>query len=493
MNKHDEVSSLANIHKRKRKEIQKTGLIYKLGNASDKTISFIAMVAVSFVLFEPLFMFFYTFHGENIDVFLLESTYIVEGWVFPLASVVTLPLYILVLLRIRNENKGLAYNLKKNPLFIIFSITVMLMFVSQFYNMNNGWNASFFDTPDFIRAESFVMQYSYFVVLLFAGSQVRLEKHKKFLLRSQLIISVLVVVCAFIYWKSDAPSFIFSGFEWGFTAFFNNRNYYGYYLAVFTPLSGAMFVYDKNMVWKVMALVSFIANTIGLALNDCTGAWAGAFFAIIFIIITHLIIEKKVNIEALILLPLFIISLYITGHINGTFEANMSVFGSDIIKIATNADGAEAAGSGRIQLWTAAIDVIKGDPLFGIGFEGVYVREYVGAPYMTRPHNEFLQYAMFYGIPMAVMYFAGCIGIFIRALRKKKYLDGATLACLTAAFGYLVSSFFGLTVHSTTMFLFVFMGMGYVRKPEETLGEETVKNGDMGCDNIGLDHIGQNI
>lgn len=480
-------------NKHRRKDIKKSGIFYKIGNISDKSISLLASITVCFVLLEPVFMFFYTFHGNNIDVYLLKSTNIVEGWVFPLTSIMSFVLYFLVLMRIRNENKGILYHLKNNPVFIIFSIAVFLMFSSQIYNMNNGWNASWSDTPDFIRAESFVMQYSYFVVLLFAGSQVRVEKHKKYLLRSQLFVSVLVVICAFIHWKSENPSYIFSDFEWDFIAYFNNKNYYGYYLAVFTPLAGAMFVYEKNIIWKIIALVSFIMNTIALALNDCTGAWVGAFFGILFIIITHLIIERKANIQTLILLPLFIFSLYITGHINGTFEANLSVFGSDIVKIATNAEGVEAAGSGRIQLWTAAIDVIKGDPLFGIGFEGVYVREYVGAPYMTRPHNEFLQYAMFYGIPMAVMYFAGCIGIFIRALRKKKYLDGATLACLTAAFGYLVSSFFGLTVHSTTMFLFVFMGMGYVRKPEETLGEEAVKNGDMGCDNIGLDHIGQNI
>ena len=453
----------------KRKEIKQSGLLYKLGNVSDKTISILACIAVGFVLFEPVFMFFYSFHSRSIDVYMMEAVVVINGWVFPLASVVTLVLYVLVLLRIRNENKGLIYHLKKNPLFCIFSLVVIWMFISQIYNMNNGLDAGFTDTPDWIRNESFDMQYSYFMVLLFAGSQVRLPKHKQFMLRCQLIISMMVVGCGFKIWLSDFLSFIYDNeFEQGFMAFFTNLNYYGYYLSVCVPIAGAMFVHEKNKVWKVIALISFAANTVALSLNTTRGAWLACAMGVLFIIIATLIIEKKVNVWSLLLIPVFAIALYIPAHTQGTFEENFTSIGSDAIKVITNAEGAENAGTDRIKLWLAGLDVVWDNPVFGIGFEGVYVREYVGAPYMTRPHNEFIQHAMFYGLPMAIMYICGCFGIFLRALRKKKSLDGATFSSLAGAFGYLVSSFFGLTVHSTAMFLFVFMGMGYVREPEAT-------------------------
>ncbi len=41
-------------------------------------------------------------------------------------------------------------------------------------------------------------------------------------------------------------------------------------------------------------------------------------------------------------------------------------------------------------------------------------------------------------------------------------MNGATCVSLCGAFGYLVSSFFGLTIFATGYFLFVFLGMGYV-------------------------------
>ena len=97
---------------------------------------------------------------------------------------------------------------------------------------------------------------------------------------------------------------------------------------------------------------------------------------------------------------------------------------------------------------------------------------YEGPPYNIRPHNEFMQYALFHGIPAAILYFVGCLGVFIRALRKKVYLDGASLVCLSAAFGYLVSSFFGLTLYTTAYFLFMFLGMGYVKVPENCEAEK---------------------
>ena len=68
---------------------------------------------------------------------------------------------------------------------------------------------------------------------------------------------------------------------------------------------------------------------------------------------------------------------------------------------------------------------------------------------------------------MMLLYFLGCFGIFLRALKKKKIMDGATLVSLCAAFGYLVSSFFGMTLFSTAAYLFIFLGMGYVREEPE--------------------------
>ena len=81
----------------------------------------------------------------------------------------------------------------------------------------------------------------------------------------------------------------------------------------------------------------------------------------------------------------------------------------------------------------------------------------------SRPHNEYLQYALFYGIPAALLYITGCFSVFLQDLRLEDRLDAMTFACLGAAFSYLVSAFFGNTIYCTAPFLFLFLGMGLVR------------------------------
>ncbi len=459
----NEVETSSDVISRDKTKKKET-IFDRLGKVSDKTISIIATIAMAIMIIEPTVMAGIDMVLRNVDYSVLYSWHIVRTYVFPTVSVLAFVLYILVLLRIRSENTGIVNAIKKNPVFIIFSLAVIYMFVAQ---MINGMESGVADVPDYVRGESFDMQYSYFIFILFSATQVRLEKHKRLLIRIQLIVSVVLVVAAFVLWHTMVESLLFYNWYDRFSSIFSNRNYYGYYLAVSVPLAASAFLHEKNIPWKIIAGLSFVVNTVGLSLNDCLGAWIGAAFAMLFIAVARFIIDKKINLQSIILIVVFIIALYIPGHITGSFEESVASLGSDITSITEDSEDADMAGSGRWRIWKATMEIIFENPWIGIGFEGVLVREYVGPPWSTRPHNEFMQYALFYGIPMVVLYVLGCFGIFIRALRKKMLLDGSTLTCLAAAFGYLVSSFFGLTVYATAMYLFVFLGMGYVRDETE--------------------------
>ena len=139
----------------------------------------------------------------------------------------------------------------------------------------------------------------------------------------------------------------------------------------------------------------------------------------------------------------------------------MSTLGHDVLKIAAGAEDAGHAGSGRWIIWQRSLTLIGEHPLFGLGFEGVHVRGMREYARNTRPHNEFMQYALFYGIPAGIAYLAGTAGIYLRAVRRRQVLSPLSLVCLTGAFGYLASSCFGLTLFSTAPYLFLFLGMGY--------------------------------
>ncbi len=447
---------------KKNSDIKKSGLLYKLGSVSDKTISLLATIAMFILIAAPGIMSIIDMFKKNIDYTLLVYLDMIQIWAFPMVSVIVFFVYILVLLRIRNSRVGLARVVKNNPIFVIFSLAILLIVISQLYNGMEFAAHAFYVTT---IGESFDMEITYFVFILFGATQVRKESHKHFLLRAQAFASVIVIIAAFILWHTQKSNWFSDwdarGANLMFCGIFTNVNYLGYYLSFSVPITAAAFVYEKKMIWKIIEGCSFIFVTIGLSINACRGAIIGAAVAIVFIIIAHLIIEKRVNWQTLILVPAFAVIILLGG-----FNSRVSL-GSEIASLI---EGDEQAGSGRLLLWKESVKIINDNKLLGIGFEGIVEKQLPMLQYNARPHNEFLQYALFHGIPMALMYIVGCVAIFIRALRKRKIMDGATLVSLAGALGYLTSSFFGLTIFATAMYVFVFMGMGYVRDPLDNIG-----------------------
>lgn len=106
------------------------------------------------------------------------------------------------------------------------------------------------------------------------------------------------------------------------------------------------------------------------------------------------------------------------------------------------------------------VNILK-KPLFGFGVDGILnqLNETCG---FERTHNEFLQYASFFGISAGIMYICGVFSVFLKGLKHKNELDCYTTAGLVTAFAYLVSSFFGNSFFYTVLFLFIFLGLGFV-------------------------------
>ena len=427
----------------------------------DEDVCVLATVLAALFIFAPAVMAILAMIHRSIDYTMYFYPNMIKNWIFPRAMDIGIIIYVILILRAKARGERLLEILKRNPLMIIFGLAVYLMIFSQ---INNGMTYAIegYSTPTLV--ETFDFQIGYFVVILFGAAQICKDSHKRFLVRSQILISVLLAIAAFVLWHTQIESDFFADWAPWFSSIFSNINYYGYYLAVSIPIAGAAYIYEKKTSWKIISLGAFALNTVALSIDDSLGAWFGAAFAVVFILITQLIMEKRINWRVLVIIPVFVLCLYIPGHILGSFDATMSTFGQEITIVAEGGDPYENfGGDHRWTVWNETAKIINDNKLFGIGFEGVDYLEYVGPPYNIRPHNEFMQYALFYGIPMAILYFAGCLGIYIRALKMKKSLNMITLICLCGAFGYLVSSFFGLTMFATAPYLFIFLGMGYVR------------------------------
>lgn len=442
-----------------------------ISSLSNETTSLVAAISLGSLIVAPAFMAMLSSFKQSIDYTMMIYLAMIKNLVFPFACSLIFLLYIIMIVRLHKLGAKLQDIFKSNPVFIIFSLMVIWMVGSQFYN---GADYAFSSFAVDALGETFGMELSYIIFVLFGATQIKIEKHKKILLRIEVVASMILVVAAFILWHTQTESNLFIDWDERFSSIFSNRNYYGYYLSISVPVAGASFVYEKGIKWKVISGISFIANTVALSLADTMGAWIGAAIAVLFIVVAHFIIEKKINIHALILIPVFCLCMFIPGHITGIFESNFSSLSSDVVNIMTGDEAAEHAGSGRWALWKDSLNLINENKIYGVGFEGLMFLEGEELPTNVRPHNEFMQYAMFHGIPTALLYFIGCLGIFIRALKKRKIMNGSTLVALSGALGYLVSSFFGLTVFSTAYFLFIFLGMGYVNDSVKDNSEDAV-------------------
>ena len=441
----------------------------EIGLISDSITSFVASVAMGILLIIPALMAIIAMFKQNIDFTMNLYIPMIKHLAFPFACAIVFLIYIIYIIRLWVNKVSIKEVLLENPTFIIFFFVSALIIISQFYN---GIEYAILGTSAVTLGESFGMEIGYFVFILFGATQVKVESHKRNLLRIHCFISCVLVDAAFILWHTQVESTFFSDWTPRFSSIFSNTNYYGYYLVTAIPIAAAEFVYEKKKLWKIFSIAAFISNTVALSFNNSFGSWIGAFIAIIFIVIAYLIIEKKINWQTLILIPIFAICIFIPSYSNGTFGNNFSTLYDDVSKISQGGSEADNAGSGRWVIWKESMEIVYDNSFLGIGFEGVRQRGYSGPPYNIRPHNEFIQYAMFHGIPMVFFYFVGCLAIFIRALRKKDKLNGAIIVSLAGALGYLVGSFFGLTLFATGYFLFIFLGMGYVNDTSDSKADK---------------------
>lgn len=441
----------------------KTSIVDKLGSVSDTKMSFIASVGIGILLAMPAAIAVYGIIVKHIDRIHTKHMLLMQSLIFPLICVIAFILYILNICKIKKENLSLKKILRRNPLIIVFALAALWMIISQIYN---GIGYALGGLMILTIGETFDTELAYFIFILFAATQVTKESHKRNLIRIHIATSILVIITGFILWnyKFEVGDTYYIE-DVGFCSIFWNINHYGYYLAVTVSLTAASFVNEKKVSWKIFSGLAFLANCIALSLADSIGSWIGAFLGVIFVIVAQAVVKKKVNWQSIVLIPAFLVCLYIPGHFAGTFDESWASLGNDIEKVVN--EGSEAkAGNGRWANWKGCMTAIGENPVFGLGFECIYRNGLKGVD-NTRPHNEFIQYALFFGIPMALLYIVGCFGVFVRALKRKKKLSEAALIGLSSAFGYLVSSFFGLTVFSTAYFLFVFLGMGYVQDKDE--------------------------
>lgn len=283
---------------------------------------------------------------------------------------------------------------------------------------------------DSYRSESIFSFVAYFASMYFCGSLVNKEENKKLIiyifLLSNIVINSLELIHLYIkplryfeYSGQDAPSAIFFQF-----------NHYGYFLMLSIMICAGLLVLEKSSAKRIAAGVLLAANSFLLTVNTTFGCFLACLIGFIFLIFVSLVCKRKSTEFAIAGLIIFTSVSFISGlkyhsffnELGLLFTDIKSVFGTvnesvkSIDETGVQLKNADSAGTGRWGLWRNTVILIKEKPLLGWGVEGIYDRlDKASNGLNNRPHNEYLQYAAFFGIPAAMTYISGLISHYVRA------------------------------------------------------------------------------
>ena len=288
------------------------------------------------------------------------------------------------------------------------------------------------------------------------------------------LVKTCCVVATFYAIYSIAQSLIMA-YPGGLRGTFHHTNHYGYYLSVSISLTSAMIVEKMSglkrrgrgkadsariqdvITWCVMLVIQCVT----LGYNDSLGTWVAVFCSHVFLLVAFIAYRKrdgKFNFRALLPFAIFLCASVMIALLTTNIGASIMQTVRDVGNIVQGSEAADAAGSGRWIVWKLTVKCILEKPLFGNGISGLSRILAEGAD-SSSPHNEFLEYTAYFGIPAGVCYLSAVVSVYIHGLKYRKELNMATLAALAGAFGYLVSSFFGVMFYYSISYVFVFLGL----------------------------------
>lgn len=241
-----------------------------------------------------------------------------------------------------------------------------------------------------------------------------------------------------------------------YASIFYNTNHYGYYLTMLIAINAGLYWQSKRILEQAFYIFVFTLNTWCLIINNTFGCYlsiiliclAGPFFL-------NRTAEKFSKIKCLIPLMLLIVLTLSSSQIVAN---NFLILSSDVKNIAAENTSAKNAGSKRWELWTNGVDMLKNRPVFGYGPENLG-EEYVARGIdQDRPHNEYLQHALFLGIPTLIFYMTAIYMLIKNWLKSLRNSTNTTFVCGLATIAYLFSAFFGNTMFYTTIYFFLLLG-----------------------------------
>ena len=402
-------------------------------------------VGVLYVLQLPISLF------KGIDLYIPQSLYIssMRG-----LGLVTLFLSVFPFISIF-LNREYVKRIAKNSLWHCFFLFILIYsFIATLLS----------DDPvgQLFMSEGEIEYYIYGACYI-SAIMIRDEKYRVLFLRLFSVFST--IECIIMICQEWGAPIISICFPYIMSASFFNANHLGYYLCMSSLCLCGLIIYDEK--YRIISMLLFILHIYTLIENNTLGAYIGVLFAMptIYVFFYKSVYCKRISKDGWIVAPAIgfvIVSLLeYMGLLPTTrvtmWNQNFYQLFSDIEAVAENPFEAGFAGSGRIELWIEALSMIKKRPFWGYGAEGLR-GHYLFVTGLNKPHNEILQYAVFFGIPTAISYILGLIYLFKSRWMQLKSLSISTLVASGVIVGYFVSSMFGCIKFYTAPYFFIFLG-----------------------------------
>lgn len=253
----------------------------------------------------------------------------------------------------------------------------------------------------------------------------------------------------------------------------DHENHFAYLVNMAVVFFAGIFLFSTSAGQKRWSLALFILNFLVLLRNNTLGCYIAALIGICFLCIMLFYREGLRWKEPLILLGSFLLlsilcELADFSVVNSTNRGDSTMLNTGIFEeLDTALDEIWSLSPEttkytnntiRLKMWQIAWEYIRQRPVLGLGPDGSGITERAFS-LVDRPHNEYIQYALYLGIPGAAMYLTALGSLFLRCLRQLKALPVPAVVLGGVVFAYCASAFIGNTMYYTTIYFFCFLGL----------------------------------
>lgn len=314
--------------------------------------------------------------------------------------------------------------------------------------------------------ETLVTYAGYVLFFLFPAGCIRTPKVKHFVIcyaiLTSMALGIAVLIDAFLI-EIYPLRIAWAG---GYSAVFYNPNHYGYYLSFTILLSAGAAAWSERLAWRIIGWISYAVQLVVLILNNTLGSYLAVFAGMILVCIMERIVRQKLSRRTILLFcSFFVISILVTLF-NADILNSILEFGFDIRRLFGDDPDKLNAGTGRAILWYYTLIYISEKPLLGYGVEGIADRLSRDCE-LTRPHNVYMEFAAFFGVPAALCFITGIFHNFLNGLKQKLSLDIDTMTALAATFSFAFSALFGISIFYTTPYFFMLIGLSFTILPKQ--------------------------